>query len=330
MSVVNATPSILADAAALADARAFNRKLAWAPRFKMRHRFMPMLIQGLLRAGQLNANSRLRRRGIAVQTMMAQADGHQVPVRVLRGAQPVSAVVLDFHGGGWAIGNAAMDDDQNAAFIDDCGVAVVSVDYRLAPGTPLAGIMADCLAAARWLLDGGVPSLNGLPVFVVGESAGGHLAAATLLQLKAWPELSRRIHGAILYYGVYDLTGTPSVHSAPRDTLVLDGPGMPDALRRLTPGLTDTARRTAPLSPLYGDLSGMPPAWMCAGTLDPLRDDSIAMAARWQEAAGCNMHLVPECPHGFIRFPTMLGRRAVASSHAWLRAQLAAKVDLTA
>jgi len=322
--------AIEVDATALADARAFNRKLAWAPRFKMRHRFMPILIQGLLRASQFNANSRLARRDISVQTLVAQADGHSVPVRVLRGAQPVTAVVLDFHGGGWAIGNAAMDDDQNAAFIGDCGVAVVSVDYRLAPGTPLAGIMADCLAAARWLLDGGVPGLDGLPVFVVGESAGGHLAAATLLQLKAWPELFRRIHGAILYYGVYDLAGTPSVHNAPRDTLVLDGPGMPEALRLLTPGLSDAARRTAPLSPLFGDLAGMPPAWMCAGTLDPLRDDTIAMAARWQEAAGCEMNLVPECPHGFIRFPTTLGKRAVASSHAWLRARLAVKVDATA
>lgn len=315
--------AIVVDAAALADARTFNRKLAWAPRFKMRRRFMPILIQGLLRAGQFNAVSRLARRGISVQALVAQADVHSVPVRVLRGAQPVTAVVLDFHGGGWAIGNAAMDDDQNAAFIGACGVAVVSVDYRLAPGTPLVGIMADCLAAARWLLEGGVPGWDGLPVFVVGESAGGHLAAATLLQLQAWPDLFNRIHGAILYYGVYDLAGTPSVHNAPRDTLVLDGPGMPEALRLLTPGLSDAARRTAPLSPLYGDLSGMPPAWMCAGTLDPLRDDTIAMAARWEEVAGCEMHLVPECPHGFIRFPTTLGRRAVASSHAWLRARLA-------
>ena len=315
--------AILADAPALADARAFNRKLSWAPRFKIRNRFTPMLMQGLLRAGQFNAGSKLARRGIDVQTMVAQADGHSVPVRILRGPRPVTAVALDFHGGGWAIGNATMDDDQNAAFIDDCGVAVVSVDYRLAPGTPLAGIMADCLAAARWLLGGGVAGFDGLPVFVVGESAGGHLAAATLLQLKAWPELLTRIHGAILYYGVYDLAGTPSVHKAPRDTLVLDGPGMPEALRRLTPGFTDAARRTAPLSPLYGDLAGLPPALLFAGTLDPLRDDTIAMAARWHTVAACEMHLLPECPHGFIRFPTLLGQRTVERSHAWLREQLA-------
>ena len=315
--------AIPVDAVALADARRFNRKLAWAPRFKIRSRVTPWFIQGLLRASQVTARRTLARRGIAVRTLLAQVDGHAVPVRVLRGAGPATGVLLDFHGGGWVIGNATMDDDQNAAFIDACGVAVVSVDYRLFPRTPLAGMMADCLAAARWLLAGGLAELDGLPVFVVGESAGGHLAAATLLQLKNWPDLFARIHGAILYYGVYDLAGTPSVHAAGPATLVLDGPGIPQALSQLTPGLTTAARRTAPYSPLFGDLSGMPPALLVAGTLDPLVDDSVAMAARWGAVAECELHLLPECPHGFIRFPTLLARRTVARSHAWLTGHLA-------
>ena len=315
---------ILIDDAALLDARRFNRKLAWAPRFKIRNRVMPALIQALLRASQLGGTARLARRGIAVQAMVADIDGYAVPVRVLRGAGPVTGVVLDFHGGGWVIGNAAMDDVQNAALIDACGLAVVSVDYRLASNTPLAGLMDDCLVAARWLLGGGIPSFDGLPVFVIGESAGGHLAAATLLALKAWPALLQRVEGAVLYYGVYDLAGTPSVHAAGPDTLVLDGPGMATAMRLLTPGLSDAARRTAPLSPLFGDLAGMPPALMFAGERDPLRDDSIAMAQRWAGVAGCEMHLLPECPHGFIRFPTILAGRTVARSHAWLRERLAA------
>jgi acetyl esterase/lipase len=317
---------ILVDDAALQDARRFNRKLAWAPRFRIRNRVTPALIQGLLHLGQLGGAAKLARRGIGVRTLTAQVDGHAVPVRVLRGTQPVTGVVLDFHGGGWVIGNAAMDDDQNAAFIDACGVAVVSVDYRLATRTPLAGLMQDCLTAARWLLGGGLPELNGLPVFVVGESAGAHLAAAMLQELKAWPALLARIDGAILYYGVYDVAGTPSVHAAGPETLVLHGPGMATALQLLTPGLSDAGRRTPPHSPLYGDLAGMPPALMVAGTLDPLRDDSIAMAARWGAVAACEMHLLPECPHGFIRFPTLLARRTVARSHAWLRARLAERV----
>jgi acetyl esterase/lipase len=320
---LTAGAGIAVDAAALADARRFNRKLAWAPRFRIRNRVMPALVQALLRASQLGADSKLARRGIGVTVMRAAADSHAVPVRVLRGAQPLTGVVLNLHGGGWVIGNAAMDDRQNAALVNACGVAVVSVDYRLAPNTSLAGMMHDCLVAARWLLGGGISSFDGLPVFVVGESAGAHLAAAMLLELQAWPALRARVAGAILYYGVYDLTGTPSVHAAGRDTLVLDGPGMAQALRLLTPGLTDEARRAPPLSPLYGDLTGMPPALMFAGALDPLRDDSIVMAQRWRAVAPCEMHLLPECPHGYIRFPTMLARRTVARSHAWLREQIA-------
>jgi len=307
--------------AALQDAHRFNRKLAWAPRFKMRNRVMPALVQALLRASQVGAGRKLARRAIGVTTLLANG----VPVRVLRGPEPVTAVLLDFHGGGWVIGNAAMDDRQNAAWIEACGVAVVSVDYRLAVNTPLAGMMHDCLAAARWLLDGGIPAFTSLPVFVVGESAGGHLAAGTLLQLQAWPALFARIDGAVLYYGVYDLAGTPSVHQAGPDTLVLDGPGMPTALRLLTPGLDDAARRAPPLSPLYGDLANMPPALMVAGALDPLVDDTIALAARWGQGAACELHLLPECPHGFIRFPTLLAQRTVARSHAWLRARLHAR-----
>lgn len=66
-----------------------------------------------------------------------------------------------------------------------CEVAVVSVDYRLAVSTPVEGLMDDCLSAARWLLGSDCEEFAGLPVIIIGESAGGHLAAATLLRLKA-------------------------------------------------------------------------------------------------------------------------------------------------
>jgi acetyl esterase/lipase len=308
----------------LAEARRFNRKLAWAPRFKIRNRMLPLVIQSLLRLSQTGGAGRLARAGVRVEQRMAEADGLRVPVRVLRGAGAARGVVLDFHGGGWVIGNAQMNDRLNAAMIAACDVVVVSVDYRLAVDTPLGAIMDDCLAAARWLLDGGLAEYDGLPVYVVGESAGGHLAAATLLRLKAWPRLLRRIDGAILYYGVYDLAGTASVRQAGGDTLVLHGPSMLASLRLLTPGLSDQQRRRAPLSPLYGDLAGLPDALMFAGERDPLRDDTVEMARRWRLAAGVELHLLPEAPHGFIRFPIGMGRLALARTHEWLRARIAA------
>jgi len=206
-----------------------------------------------------------------------------------------------------------MDDDLNLGMVNACDVAVVSVDYRLAVDTPVEGLMDDCLAAARWLLT--TEEFAGLPVIVVGESAGGHLAAATLLALKQWPALLQRVSGAVLYYGVYDLTGTPSVRAAGPDTLLLDGPGMVEALRLLTPGLSDDARRLPPLSPLYGDFEGLPPALMFVGELDPLRDDTLLIAERWP---GAEAHLLPEAAHGFIHFPVVMGKEVLAYSREWI------------
>ena len=292
-----------ASATELAEMRRFNKKLAWLPRFKIRNRFTPRVIQALLRAGQ-----RLKR-APAAETRYAGS----VPVRILRPSGKPKGVVLDIHGGGWVIGNAQMDDDLNLGMVNACDVAVVSVDYRLAVDTPVQGVMEDCLTAARWLLS--ADEFAGLPVIIVGESAGGHLAAATLLALKQWPELLARVSGALLYYGVYDLSGTPSVRAAGPDTLLLDGPGMVEALQMLTPGLSDDERRQAPLSPLYGDFTGLPPALMFVGELDPLKDDTLLIAERWP---GAQVHLVPEAAHGFIHFPVAMGASVLAYSRRWI------------
>ncbi len=306
----------------LHEARKFNRRLAWAPRFRIRNRAWPIAIQSLLRMSQLKAASNLKRHGITVSTRLADKDGVRVPLRLLCPPGPIRGVVIDVHGGGWAIGNAQMNDQLNAAMAAACGVLVVSVDYRLAGTTPLAGLLADCLAAFRWLLDGGLPEYADLPVFVVGESAGAHLAAATMLALQAWPSLLARVRGAVMYYGVYDLSGTPSARQAEADTLVLHGPSMVPSMRLLTPGLSDLERRAPALSPLYGTLCGFPPALMFAGERDPLRDDTLQMATRWRMAAEVELHLVPEAPHGFIRFPTRMATMVNTHGHAWLSARL--------
>lgn len=311
------------DAATLAEARAFNRRLAWAPRLRIRNRLTPMLVQSLLRLGQMADGARLARAGVRARRVLVQFDGLAVPVRILTGSRPARAVVLDFHGGGWVIGNAQMNDALNIAIVNACQVAVVSVDYRLMPSHTLQEMLDDCLAATRWLLDGKAdPSWSGLPVLMVGESAGGHLAVATLLRLKQWPQLLARIKGAVLYYGVYDLTGTPSVRAAGPDTLLLHGPSMAGAMRMLTPGLDERERRLPPWSPLYGALDNMPPALMVAGERDPLLDDTVLMAQRWAEAAPVELHLLPEAAHGFIRFPIALARRTQARTHAWLNQKI--------
>lgn len=311
-----------ADEKALAQVQAFNRKLAWLPRFRIRNRLTPRLIQGLLRVSQVGGGAKqLRQHGLTAERRMIGGGNGAVPVRIIRPKGQPKGVVLDFHGGGWVIGNAQMNDNFNIAMVNTCDVAVVSVDYRLAVSTPIEGLLEDCLSAARWLLTDA--EFADLPVIVVGESAGGHLAAATLLALKTTPDLLQRLSGALLYYGVYDLTGTPSVRNAPADTLVLDGPGMVEALRMLTPDLTDAERRQPPLSPLYGDFSGLPPALLFAGELDPLRDDTLHIAERWMKSAPVEVYLLPSSPHGFIHFPTAFAQSVLAYSREWITARIA-------
>ncbi len=297
-----------ASEAELVQMRRFNQKLAWMPRFKIRNRVTPRLIQALLQTSQ-----RFKKAPVVERRLVGG-----VPVRIMRPDGAPKGVVLDIHGGGWVIGNAQMNDDLNLGMVRACGVAVVSVDYRLAVDTPVEGLLEDCLAAARWLL-ADCTEFAGLPVFFVGESAGGHLAAATLLALKQWPALLERVAGAVLYYGVYDLTGTPSVRAAGPQTLLLDGPGMVAALRLLTPDITDEARRQPPLSPLYGDFCGLPPALMFVGELDPLKDDTLLIAERW---SGVEAHLLPESAHGFIHFPVALADSVLAYSRNWITEHL--------
>ena len=317
----------------LNEAKRFNARLARAPRFGTRYRLMPPLVQGLLRLSQVGADRKLRRAGLQVETRMVGLEGVQVPVRIIRPRGPVAGIVLDIHGGGWVIGNAPMNDAFNAAFASRCGLAVVSVDYRLAPRASVHEQMEECLAAARWLLQDGLPEYAdhadhaghaGLPVVVVGESAGAHLAAATLQGLRAWPALLARIAGTVLYYGVYDMAGTDSVRSAGPETLVLDGPRMLARLRGLTPDLDDAGRRQPPLSPLFGELAGMPPALMIVGGGDPLLDDTLRMAQRWQQVADVELNVAPEAPHGFIHFPTAMARVTLAHAQAWVRQRIAA------
>ena len=179
-------------------ARRVNRMLARAPRFKIRNRFDPLLYQSLLRVSQVGADWRIRRKGIVPSTLRVGSGTDPVGLRLLQPARPVRGVVLDIHGGGWAIGNAILNDQLNAGLIAACDVAVVSVDYRLATKAPLRGLLDDCFEAAAWLL-GERELFAGLPIILVGESAGAHLAAAPLQRLRTSGHSLDRIAGALLF-----------------------------------------------------------------------------------------------------------------------------------
>lgn len=310
-------------AAEMEDVRRMNRRLRWAPRFRAPTPLGRLAIQTMLGA---QAVFPVGTRGASVSTRRITWKGHAVPLRILRPATGApAAVYIDYHGGGWSIGNAAMDDLVNAAIVRDNNLTVVSVDYTTLPDISFTDQIAQCHAAADWVFEHAEAEFGVRDLFIGGESAGSHLAACSLLRLRDERADFARLKGAVLFYGPYDLSGTPSVRNAPRDTLVLDGPAMTPGIARLLPDRDEAGRRRPDVSPLYADLSRLPPALFLCGTIDPLIDDSRLMSERWQAANGnARLILAPEGPHAFNRLPTLAAHRTNAWVRAWLTRRLAA------
>lgn len=228
----------------------------------------------------------------------------------------VRGVYLHLHGGGWTLGAANQSDVRNWAIARHCGLAVVSVDYRLAPEHPFPAGPEDCEAAALWLAKHASAEFGATRLWIGGESAGAHLAALTLIRLRERHGLTPFV-GANLVYGDYDLSMTPSQKRWGERNLVLSTPIIEWFADFFVPDRT--RRRDPDVSPLYADLRGLPPALFTIGTLDPLLDDSLFMHARWLAAGNrAELAIWPGGIHGFDAFPTGLSRSARARIDAFL------------
>jgi acetyl esterase/lipase len=104
----------------------------------------------------------------------------------------------------------------------------------------------------------------------------------------------------------------------------LDGPAMATGLAKLLPDRDEAGRRAPDVSPLYADLSRLPPALLLCGTIDPLIDDSRLMSERWAAASGnARLIVVPEGPHAFNRLPTAAAAKTNRFVRDWLQRRLA-------
>jgi acetyl esterase/lipase len=246
-----------------------------------------------------------------------------IDARILRPSSPPKAVLLDLHGGGWCIGSAEAGDAHNAELAERAGVIVVSIDYRLAPEHPWPAGADDCEAVARWLLDHNATEWGTDRLLIGGSSAGAHLAAVTLLRLRDAGEIDR-VAAANLVFGAYDLGLTPSQRDA-ADALVIPLATLEACYASAFPGLDREARRDPAISPLYADLTGLPPTLLTVGTLDPLLDDSLFLHERLTTAGvDTELAVYPESVHGFPAFPTAMGRHSRHRMMEWLARRAAA------
>ncbi|MGH3378240.1 MAG: alpha/beta hydrolase [Actinoallomurus sp.] len=239
----------------------------------------------------------------------------EIPLRVFT-PPVVRGVYLHIHGGGWTFGSAAAQDVLLWRLARAAEVAVVSVEYRLAPEHPYPAGPDDCEDAARWLVANAEREFGTDRLTIGGESAGGHLAVVTLLRLGAQAAAFR---AAQLTFGVYDLSMTPSQRQWGEVNLVLSTPIMAWFYDQFLPGTSQEERRGPDISPLYAGLSGLPPARFVVGTQDPLLDDTLFMAARWEAAGnGTTLEVVAEAAHGFLQFPLEITERELAAQEDYI------------
>jgi acetyl esterase len=215
------------------------------------------------------------------------------------------AVYLHFHGGGMVLGAPEMSDLGNVALTQSQQIAVVSVDYRLAPEHPFPAGPDDGVAVAQWLLENAEAEFGTSRLLTGGESAGGYMAVAVLLRIRDELDAADRVSGANLVFGVYDFGRSPSQ----RGRRPHDGPDLldPERIRFFwdcyLPGKSDEERRDPAISPAFADLRGLPPALCSVGTTDHMIDDTLMLATRYAASGNeTELFVAPDMPHGFMAF----------------------------
>ena len=244
-----------------------------------------------------------------------------LPLRIIAPEQESTGVFLHIHGGGWTLGENDMQDPRLQRLARDTGLTVVSVGYRLAPEHPYPAGPDDCEAAALWLIGGGSAgelSVSG-PRAIGGDSAGAHLAAVTLLRLRDRHGIRGAFDAAVLQYGGFDLSMSPSQRLWGERNLVLSEPIITWFGDQFVPHHDREQRRDPDISPLFADLTAMPPAVFTVGTEDALIDDTLFMEARWRTAGHpTELRIWQEAPHGFLSLPMRVTDLALAAEHDFL------------
>ena len=240
-------------------------------------------------------------------------------------ATPTPAI-YHVHGGGMIVEDNRFGMVEMLDLAEPMGMAVVSVEYRLAPETPHPGPVEDCYAGLVWVSEH-AHELNIDPgrIVIGGMSAGGGLSAgvtlmardrngpAVLAQLLLSPMLddrndspsARQMRGV----GIWDRSSNETGWNALLGDGVRGGP--------------DVSPYAAPFR--AADLSGLPSTFVDVGSAETFRDEDVAYASRmWQAGGSVELHVWPGGFHGFdVVVPhAVLSQDAIAARLAWLRRQL--------
>ncbi len=309
-------PELLPVLAAMEENGRVEYTLAAIPRLRQAPPpFPPPTDEDLIRGGTFELRERL---------VPGPAGAPEVPLLICRpaGAEAPVACLYFIHGGGMVFGNNRSTLPSMLDHAEQLTMAVVSVDYRLAPETPHPGPVEDCYAGLAWTAaHADELGIDPARVIVGGASAGGGLAAAVALLARdrGGPSLAGQL---LLCPMLDDRNETPSswqmaglgiwdraANEVGWTALLGDARGGPDVSPYAAP-----ARAT--------DLSGLPPAFIDVGSAETFRDEDVAYATRiWQAGGVAELHVWPGGCHGFtgIAPQAALSRAAVAAQRNWLR-----------
>ena len=252
-------------------------------------------------------------RGAIITDRTLDVGGRELPVRVYRPRPDAASgraaqrlpLVVQFHGGGFVIGTPSQCDWNNSHLAAHLPAVVVSVDYRLAPEHPLPEPVDDGFdAVTRLVEDAAAWGIDPDRVAVLGESAGGTIASLVALRARG---TDLPLRAQVMVCALFDWTSTRLDYPSMADNA--DNPTIP-------PELLEAYRRTAlpasvdpgSVSPLmYEDLTGLPPALIITGNLDPIEDQGAVYAERLRDAGVETRHSsYPRAIHAFVSMPGLV------------------------
>ena len=243
------------------------------------------------------------------EAIIVPGSSNAPPIRVMM-SRPASVTsllpaLLHIHGGGYVIGDAEMMGPMLRELAAELGCAVFSVDYRLAPETVFPGGIEDCYTALKWLTENAETlRIDSTRIGVMGESAGGGLAAALALLVRDRGELSLMFQH-LIYPMIDDRTGITSEPHPFTGEFVWT----PEHSRFGWGALLGTAPGGPGVSPYAAaaratDLAFLPPAFIAVGALDLFLDEDLDYARRLARAGvPVELHVYPGAFHGFHMAP---------------------------
>ena len=256
-----------------------------------------------------------------IERFVIPCPDHEMPalrVSQIKGGR--QGTLLFLHGGGWVFGSCESHLGAAARLSELTGLTVVSVDYRLAPAHPFPAALNDANWVWRWLKAGQRHMGLSGPWLVAGDSAGANLALALTLDLRNAGEPLP--DAALLFYGVFSPDHSTASHqSLGSGAFGLSSEKMDWFWSHYIRGAKKN-RQVKRAAPLLADLKGLPPMYLNAAGLDPLRDDAIAMDKRLTQAkVPHQFDVVPGVNHGFMQMSRELPEAMAAYEAAadWVR-----------